>query len=689
MKLIRCLLPALLLGLACVPAGADLLIGSPDLAPSFVSPDGALLEDWGKVRLVLQEPAGAALAGQQYRDEAGPTAVTTWTAGPVTLTQTAYRAPIWPAGVDVLTAALANSSDQPVTARLQVVLPEQAGCGELSATLGGRTVLAWDEQVQPIRRERAWGCTGGVVAMPGWARPEGECDPAFRNIAAGMGGVPIVYRFQVPPGAARTVMLGLCESHWGQAGGRPLSLQVEGTPARTFDPLAAWGQHRPGVVRFDAVDANGDGRLQVAVYPGPRAPDRNPILNVIWIFPPDQAPDPAQVLSGRHSQQAEYYVDVGGERDQLLYDSGELAIPVSLPPHGSRELTFLVACPGASAPAPGASPWSPPALRRAAADVWQGVLESAGAVRLPQPLLGRWRLALARLLAGRPHVDGFCVALGEGGALDRPAQTPAAQVIAALDLAGCPQEAERMLRLYWDQPLPPPLAAWAPEGGRYPDAGGDPCAQGLALQALARHALLTGDLPWAKLAWPALRAGAAWLAGAGRESLASPQARLAAATGLAGSARVAGMLGLPEAQALGRQAQALDPQAAWSGTLTGELAEPVAEVVGIRNALVREGAGELALLPGVDEQWLDQAGLAARLPTEYGRLSLWARREGRTVWVSVQLAPRPGLRGMTLALPTLGGARPTGAEVDEKRVAVSGPSLRLSPGSHRVMVSYP
>ena len=40
-----------------------------------------------------------------------------------------------------------------------------------------------------------------------------------------------------------------------------------------------------GVLLFAAKDANGDGQLDVAVLPKIGAPDTNPILNVLWLFP--------------------------------------------------------------------------------------------------------------------------------------------------------------------------------------------------------------------------------------------------------------------------------------------------------------------------------------------------------------------------------------------------------------------
>ena len=352
-------------------AGSDLLLSSPGLTPSKVDSEGVVHEDWGTLALRIREPQGANLTGQRYEQDPVPTAITTLAAGSVTLTQTAFRAPVWPRGVDVLTTQLRNASDQAVAVCLDVIVPEQMTVGESVGVLHGRAVLGLPTGATPVREARAWGCTGGVVAMPGWARPKGQCDPAFRNISAGMGGVPIIYRFAVPEGSKRTVVLGFCESHWPSAGIRPLQIYVEGAAKSEIDPIAAWSRHRPGCLRFDAADLDRDGRLQVVVAPHPKASDKNTILNVIWVFSPDVYVDTRDVLHGKMTSQAEYYVDVGGEKDQLLYQLGKLTYQLRLEPNGERELTFFLASPGGSVvPNPATTTWTPANLRRAAEEVW-------------------------------------------------------------------------------------------------------------------------------------------------------------------------------------------------------------------------------------------------------------------------------------------------------------------------------
>lgn len=368
-------IPFCLLAMGIIPGQGQEAVsfGQPGFPDSRLEADGRLVEDWGTVRLSLEGegiPAGEASGVQEVLLEGlVPAAQARLLYGSVALTLTAFRGPAWPAGVDVLTARLEETAGRETPVTLSLDLGDQVQIGSRAAVLGGRIVLVLPESPLPQRPQREWGCTGEAIAMPGWARPEGECDPAFRNIRAGMGGVPILYRFALEPKGAVQVVLGLCESHWSAPGQRPLLCKVEGAPRQEVDPLAQWGRHKPGALLFQGRDENGDGWLEVAVLPHPASPDQNPILNVIWLFPPGSPPNLAQVIAGRLNEWALRYVDVGGEGDQSLYLPGKIDYPFTLPPHGSRELSFLVACPGGSVPSPDRTKWTPESLLRAAREV--------------------------------------------------------------------------------------------------------------------------------------------------------------------------------------------------------------------------------------------------------------------------------------------------------------------------------
>jgi len=362
--------------LCCLAAAAfaeDMSVYSPGFPPSQVDAEGGLIEDWGRVVLRLEQPGGAVSISQNYSEDLFPIVTTTATAGSVSLEQAVYRAPIWPGGMDVLEARLTNTGRQAAAVRLAVETPNNVLMGEHMGVANGRSVLALPQQSKVEREELVWGHTGGITPMPGWATPQGECDPAFRNISAGMGGVPIHYRFAVPTGAARTVALGFCESFHDTPGRRPLVAEVEDAPAQEIDPLALWGRHVPGCAVFPGRDENEDGHLEVTVSPHPRAGDKNPILNAIWIFAPETAVDIPKVIRGAANSAAEYFVDVGGQRDQCIYKSGKVAYELELEPGASREWLFFVGSPGGGpVPAPGKSAWDRISLRRAAEEVWKG-----------------------------------------------------------------------------------------------------------------------------------------------------------------------------------------------------------------------------------------------------------------------------------------------------------------------------
>ncbi|HPP53317.1 MAG TPA: hypothetical protein PK777_10230, partial [Thermoguttaceae bacterium] len=291
--------------------------------------------------------------------------------GPVRMISTVFRAPIFPAGVDVLTVRLEEKAHQPILVTLALDLPPAVKIGMTTVRIENRIVLSVPLETLNLLAARDWGYCNETTPMPGWAKPEGQVDPGFANIRAGMGGIPILYRFKIEPKAQTLVALGLCESHYDRPHIRPILCEVEGARPQRVDPIAQWGRHKPGVLLFQARDMDGDGQLEVAVRPVPGAQDRNPILNVVWVFPTGKTPNTAKLIAGQLNASAKYYVDVGGQNDQCFYQVGKLEYPIPLPADGVKELTFLVACPGSSAPTPETTAWTPDTLRRAAREVWQ------------------------------------------------------------------------------------------------------------------------------------------------------------------------------------------------------------------------------------------------------------------------------------------------------------------------------
>jgi hypothetical protein len=354
-------------------AGDPVAFHSPGFPLSRMDAEGKLVEDWGTVTVRLSGEGIVATPTKVEAiklDDVIPAARAVSALGAANLILTAFRAPAFPAGVDVLTVRVEEAKGKPAEVVLAVDVAPSAQTGIRTVRIGGRTVLTLPSEAPQQRELLDWGYCDEAVSMPGWAKPEGKCDPVFRNIRAGMGGVPIVYRFTVKAGSEANVVLGICESHWAEAGQRPLVCRAEGAAPQQVDPVAKWGRNKPGVLLFRARDENRDGKLEVTVRTAPGAPDHNPILNAIWIFPKGEAPKLDKVLAGELSAGAIRYVDVGGENDQSIYPPGKLEYRLNLPAAGAEELTFFVACPGGSAPVPDTSVWTADQLRRAAREVW-------------------------------------------------------------------------------------------------------------------------------------------------------------------------------------------------------------------------------------------------------------------------------------------------------------------------------
>ncbi|MCX5759256.1 MAG: hypothetical protein NTU83_12260 [Candidatus Hydrogenedentes bacterium] len=489
-----------LVGWTCL-AGADLLVGSPEMTPTSIGADGTVHEDWGVVSLKLDPMPADASTEQRYENTCTPAVLSKTSAGPLTLSQCVYRSPIWPVGVDVL--LLAVDATQEMSGTLRVAVPETVSVGERLGVAGGRPVLYVLSGPKLERKMKAWGCMGGAMSLPGWATPNVECDPAFKNIRAGMGGVPIEYRFAVPAGEKRTVALGFCESFQPSAGIRPLRIEVEGTPEQDLDPIAAWGRHVPGCLRFDAADADKDGYIKVVVGPHPAASDRNPILNAAWVFKPDVPVDLDQVKLGKSNDAAEYFADAGGAKDQCIYENGPVAYDLKLTPDRPVEMAFLLAAPGGVVPTPPTA-WTADKLYRTAVEAW-GDWFCQGRKDLLDPPAAAEREALFKIALTRIQANGFFLALP----VERYAAAQAGEAIALLDKAELFDEAGRLLRVYWNKEVPPLLVPFAQQpDGSWRDAANDPGASAHVLLALANHALATKDLHWIDKAWLAMKAGA-------------------------------------------------------------------------------------------------------------------------------------------------------------------------------------
>lgn len=125
----------------------------------------------------------------------------------------------------------------------------------------------------------------------------------------------MVYGFKAEKDHRYSVVFGLCEGHHQASGQRILDLQIEGKTCKTVDMVAAKGRNVPAVFVFDAKDENGDGWIEVASSAAGDSPDKNTILNVLWVFEHGTAPPPDALIAGKDVKGALARVDCGG-RDE-------------------------------------------------------------------------------------------------------------------------------------------------------------------------------------------------------------------------------------------------------------------------------------------------------------------------------------------------------------------------------------
>ena len=149
---------------------------------------------------------------------------------------------------------------------------------------------------------------GTSQTLIGWAVPRQPCDVAFCNIRVGYG-QPLGFRFPARAGERFTVVFGLCEGWHTNAAQRVLDLRVEGWTRRTVDLVGEFGRNVPATFAFEAADENGDGWVDLSVAAATGSPDKNTILNVLWVFRAGEAPDDAELLAGLGGKPALARVD--------------------------------------------------------------------------------------------------------------------------------------------------------------------------------------------------------------------------------------------------------------------------------------------------------------------------------------------------------------------------------------------
>ncbi len=122
----------------------------------------------------------------------------------------------------------------------------------------------------------------GISGTIDWAKPAEGVSPEFRNVAWGPNR-PVAYRFRVPAGAAKRVMLGFCESYKKLLFQRTATMEVEGAATQAVDLALNAATNAPQVFLFDARDEDGDGWINLRVF-GPQGQDPNSTLATVAVY---------------------------------------------------------------------------------------------------------------------------------------------------------------------------------------------------------------------------------------------------------------------------------------------------------------------------------------------------------------------------------------------------------------------
>ncbi len=240
------------------------------------------------------------------------------------------------------------------------------------------------------------------------------------------------------------------------------------------------------------------------------------LLSGIWIF--DEALEPSSVMSGTLNRHALYYVRCGKEPAEDIISSVDLEyspsglgesttwiqLPYALPP-GDRERARIVS--------------SDAALSGTKAH-WESFLDKGAQFSTGISSLDNlYKTSLINLLLLRTKYPGQG-ADGQDIYAVKPGLTiydsfwyrDGSYIVAALDAAGHPEEAEKSLRLFTDGDLKGALKAWGQQpNGLWESPGGEWDSQGQAIWALVHHWELTGDISWLRSVYENIRSGALWI----------------------------------------------------------------------------------------------------------------------------------------------------------------------------------
>jgi GH15 family glucan-1,4-alpha-glucosidase len=383
---------------------------------------------------------------------------------------------------------------------------------------GGDELLATFPQPQRVAFTQAkYNCLTPETLT--WSLGEGthlpaDVDPAFgggRTVA--QGGHALKYRFPVRKEVDHHVFLGLLlfDAELDKAVQR---VTVNGQ--RRVVNLTYRRMHSPTLFHFVTAPIDGEINVQCEADPSTTDPYSRLQLNGIWIFDhPVQAKD---VVSGKESGDAVFYVQCGREpvRDMAS------AVVLDYGPQSDAAATRWITLPYESrrsdtARSRNVSPESAVAAVKARWDALlaAGTEISTGCAKLDN----LYKSSVINMFLLREKCEG---AGSDGGDLYvvKPGATDydnfwyrdGCYIITALATAGHADESEKSLRLIWQSGLKGMFACWGQqESGLWQAPITEWDGQGQALWALINHYELTRDKTWLRQVYNSIRKGALWI----------------------------------------------------------------------------------------------------------------------------------------------------------------------------------
>lgn len=491
-------------------------IGLPDDPyKTIAGSDGGLYYDYGggpfydfKTRIVadLQTEGQKGLIKQSLLDPRIPIVVTEQQMGGLILTQRAWAgAPqdshidVWSEKrVDYLWLTLRNPDSQTHESRIILNVDTDRNLtlnsGKTHLSIAGQpkaTFLsvspqcssAWPDtfstqilkklQIKPLRKPSV---------SRNWGKPNTRCDERFRNILVGYNR-PLEFRYKVKADKNYRLAFALIESWYDNPNKRPLEIRIEGETVRKLDLVGEFGRDTPVVLTFDAKDRNNDGLLEMGIYSGAGAADKNTILNALWIFEAAKTPSEKQILSGGIDAQALALYDARGHTQDPI----KLCFDKTIPP--GEEYNVLVTLPQSKQAPVGAAVADAQGLLEKAIDYWRNSALPYNRMIVPdQDIQGLLDSCIRNIYQARELRKGI-PAFQVGPTCYRG--TWAADgpfILEAITYLGRWSETRKGLELQVEQDEGPGGVAFSKKTG-------------LRLWMIWRHAQLTGDWSWLGEMW--------------------------------------------------------------------------------------------------------------------------------------------------------------------------------------------